>query len=194
MKILIVGSDSDSRGLLARELTELNHEIVECDSGESAWMAFRVQAPRVVITELPLAEVNGLELCRRIRGAKEAKYAYIIMLTSEVSKVKYLDAMNAGADEVLARPCDVADIVLRLRVAERLLQLKTKVHQLEGLLPICSYCKRIRDGDETWQPVDRFVNQHSAASFSHGVCPDCYHDYIEPQLQQLSHPRIPEAG
>jgi phosphoserine phosphatase RsbU/P len=193
MKILLVGSDPDSRAQLARGLTELNHEVVECDSGAGAWMVFRVQAPRIVIAELPLAEMDGLELCKRIRGAKESKYAYVIMLTSEVNKVKYLDAMNAGADDVLARPCDVSDIVLRLRVAERLLQLKTKVHQLEGLLPICSYCKRIRDDHETWQPVDTFVNQHSAASFSHGVCPECYRDHIEPQLQQCSRQRTTEA-
>jgi len=85
-------------------------------------------------------------------------------------------------------PFDLSDILLRLRVAERLLQLKTKVHQLEGLLPICSYCKRIRDDNDQWQAVDRFVNQRSEVAFSHGVCPDCYHEHIEPQLQKISKP------
>jgi len=151
-------------------------------------MAFRVHSPRFVITEVARDEGAGLELCRRIRAAKDVKYAYVIVLSAESSKMNYLDAMNAGADDVVPHPFDLSDILLRLRVAERLLQLKTKVHQLEGLLPICSYCKRIRDDNDQWQAVDRFVNQRSEVAFSHGVCPDCYHEHIEPQLQKISKP------
>ncbi|MCX6135349.1 MAG: response regulator [Ignavibacteriales bacterium] len=186
MKILLAGSDNEWRGFLAQSLADQDHKVLEAATGESAWMTFRIQTPRVVITERALGESDGLELCRRIRGQKDTKYTYIIILTSEDGKVKYLDAMNAGADDVLAKPCEVMDIVLRLRVAERLLHLKTKVNQLEGLLPICSYCKRIRDDHEEWQPVDRFVKYRSDASFSHGVCPDCYHEHIVPQLQLLA--------
>ncbi len=190
MKILLVDSDPTCRFLVAQGLMEMNHEVLESDGGENAWMMFRVQSPRVVIASILPTDKCDLELLRRIRDAKDAKYAYIIALTSEASKTNYLAAMNAGADDVLAKPCDVADIALRLRVAERLLQLRTKVHQLEGLLPICSYCKRIKDDSQEWQPVDRFVNQRSEVSFSHGVCPECYHEHIEPQLQKQASARF----
>jgi DNA-binding response OmpR family regulator len=185
MRILLVDKDSECRRILADQLEDLDHEVFEADNGREGWMTLKVQGPRVVITDLALAEYDGFELCRKIRRATDLKYAYIIILTSEASKLNFLQAMSAGADDFLGKPCVLTDIVLRLRVAERLLQLKSKVNQLQGLLPICSYCKKIRDDREEWHPVDLYVNQRSGVSFSQCVCPDCYHDYIEPQFEQI---------
>ena len=50
----------------------------------------------------------------------------------------------------------------------------SKVKQLQGLLPICSYCKRIRGDDQYWQQVDTYLAEHTEAQFSHGICPPCY--------------------
>ena len=57
--------------------------------------------------------------------------------------------------------------------------------QLSGLLPICAYCKRIREGDDYWQAVESFLSSHSGAQFSHGVCPDCYESVVKPQLDDI---------
>ncbi|MBN2080009.1 MAG: hypothetical protein JW838_13665 [Spirochaetes bacterium] len=51
--------------------------------------------------------------------------------------------------------------------------LKTEVKVLEGLLPVCSFCKKIRDRDETWYPMEKYIADHSRADFTHGVCPEC---------------------
>lgn len=185
MKVLLVDNESERRSVLAAKLFELGHEVVERSNGKEAWLMYLVEQPRLVITEVALSEINGLELCRKIRSARGSKYAYLIVLTSEATKVKFLEAMDAGADDFLPQPCDVMDIVLRLRVAERLLQLSSTVTSLESRLPICSYCKQIRDDREEWHPVDQYVHQRSEASFSHGVCPECYQTHIEPQLQAL---------
>ena len=71
---------------------------------------------------------------------------------------------------------------VRLRVAERILGLRKEVQQLEGLLPICTYCKRIRDEDDHWTSIETYIEQRSRAEFSHGICPDCYEKHIEPSL------------
>jgi sigma-B regulation protein RsbU (phosphoserine phosphatase) len=186
MKIILVDDDSTSRMILAKKLRKLEHEVSEASDGNEAWFSYRLQQPRIVISDLVMPNCDGLELCRRIRQANSPKYTYIIMLTAQSGKVNYHEAMDAGADDFLTKPCDMDDIIIRLRVAERLLQLTTKVNQLEGLLPICSYCKRIRDEEKEWRPVEQYINDRSEASFSHGVCPTCYETHVKPQLQKRS--------
>lgn len=171
--------------ILAQQLRKLGHDVSEASDGEEAWFCFRLQTPRLVITDLVMPKCNGLELCRRIRGIESPKYAYVIIITSQSAKVNYLDAMEAGADDFLPKPCEKDDILIRLRVAERLLQLTNKVNQLEGLLPICSYCKKIRDGEKEWRPVEQYIHERSEATFSHGVCPECYERHMKPQMQSL---------
>ena len=57
-----------------------------------------------------------------------------------------------------------------------------ELQQLAGLLPICSYCKRIRDDAEKWSSLEGYIEKRSEAQFSHGICPDCYKKHVEPQL------------
>jgi hypothetical protein len=74
---------------------------------------------------------------------------------------------------------------MRLRVAERILRYTTQVRQLEELLPICSYCKKIRDDHNYWQQIEGYINERTGSEFSHSVCPDCYQRVVLPELNQL---------
>jgi hypothetical protein len=77
---------------------------------------------------------------------------------------------------------------LQRNIGDRIVELEralSRVKQLQGLLPICSYCKKVRDDQNYWQQVDCYVSKHSEVEFSHGICPDCYHRLIEQQLKQL---------
>ena len=85
-----------------------------------------------------------------------------------------------------AKPLDREELHARLRVADRILSLQTTVRQLEGLLPICSYCKKIRDESEHWSQVEEYVSRRTEATFSHGICPDCYERHLRPQLDEVT--------
>jgi hypothetical protein len=68
-------------------------------------------------------------------------------------------------------------LTLQDRLAERVAELQealTNVKQLSGLLPICSYCKRIRGDENYWERVESYITEHTDAKFSHGICPECY--------------------
>ncbi len=93
--------------------------------------------------------------------------------------------MDAGADDFLTKPLDRSELRVRLRVAERLLGLQAEVRQLEGLLPICSYCKRIRDEGNEWTRIETYVASRTDATFTHGVCPECKENVLKPQLDRL---------
>jgi len=75
---------------------------------------------------------------------------------------------------------------MRLHVAERIIGLTAQVKQLESFIPICSYCKKIRDDQKYWQEIESYFGQQQGAKFSHGVCPDCYDRVVVPQLEQLN--------
>jgi hypothetical protein len=64
--------------------------------------------------------------------------------------------------------------MMRLRVAERILEFTTQIRQLKELLPICMYCKRIRDDQDYWQQVESYIHTYTGSNFSHGICPECF--------------------
>jgi two-component system, cell cycle response regulator len=121
MKVLIAEDDRDSRELLAWILDKLGYQVVATTNGKEAWDAFRKSRFRLVISDVLMPEIDGLELCRRIRTHKQSKYTYIIMITALIGKKDYLEGMDAGADDFVTKPFDPDELKARLRVAERII-------------------------------------------------------------------------
>jgi two-component system, cell cycle response regulator len=124
MKVLIAEDDRDSRELLSWLLEKLGYQVVATENGKQAWEAYRREKFRLVISDLLMPDVDGLELCRRIRTAKSPKYTYIILLTALIGKKDYLEGMDAGADDFVTKPFDPDELKARLRVAERIVALQ----------------------------------------------------------------------
>jgi two-component system, cell cycle response regulator len=124
MKVLIAEDDRDSRELLSWLLTKLGYEVVATENGRQAWDAFRQEKFRIVISDLLMPDMDGLELCRRIRGTKLQSYTYIIVLTALIGKKDYLEGMEAGADDFVTKPFDPDELKARLRVADRIVAIQ----------------------------------------------------------------------
>ncbi len=181
-----------SRSLLGTTLEQLGHEVVAFENGEEAWKAFDEDPFRVVVSDWLMPRVDGLEFCRKVRKRSETEYTYFILLTANVrGKDSYLEAMDAGIDDFLSKPLDRDQIWMRLRVAERILRYTTQIVELEQMLPICSYCKKVRDDNNYWQQVETYIGDRTGTSFSHSVCPRCYEEVVVPQLADL---RANESG
>ncbi|MGA9120017.1 MAG: response regulator [Bacteroidota bacterium] len=173
MKVLIAEDDPVSSLVLSSKLKKLGYEVISTENGRDAWFAYQREVPRIVITDWMMPVLDGLELCRMIRAENRDQYTYIIMLTALGGKGSYIEGMNAGADDFVTKPFDMEGLKARLAVAERILRLQSEVTQLEGLLPICSYCKKIRDGDNVWHAVETFVQERTETEFELALCPDC---------------------
>ena len=184
MNILIAEDDATSRIVLSATLKKLGHEVTAATDGAQTWTLFEKGNVPVLISDMVMPSVNGLELCRRIRAANRPKYTYIILLTSVGGKSGYLVGMRAGADDFINKPFDEEQLAARLVVAERILNLQSQVNQLSGLLPICCVCKKVRDDQNYWQQVESYIAKRTDARFSHGYCPDCF----KKTLQELGVP------
>jgi DNA-binding response OmpR family regulator len=124
MKVLIAEDDRDSRELLSWLLEKLGYQVVATENGKQAWDAYRQEKFRLVISDLLMPDVDGLELCRRIRSVHNNKYTYIILLTALIGKRDYLEGMEAGADDFITKPFDPDELKARLGVAERIIAIQ----------------------------------------------------------------------
>ena len=187
MKILVAEDDAAVRNLLRRALGRLGHEIVEAEDGEEAWEVLQKHADiRAVVSDWVMPGTDGLALCRRIRTRRGADYVYFVLLTGrDATAQNQAEAADAGVDDFLTKPLKIPELWMRLRVAERILRYTTQVRQLEELLPICSYCKKIRDDKNYWQQIEGYISARTGADFSHCVCPECYTRVVVPELKQL---------
>ena len=198
MRILIAEDDSVSRQLLETLLHKWDYDVITVDDGNQALTALEADdGPALAILDWMMPGLKGPEICRKMRSASLNRPVYLILLTSLVEKDDIVEGLDAGADDYLAKPFDAAELRARVQAGGRVVQLESelrervveledalaRVKQLQGLLPICSYCKKIRDDQDYWHQVDKYVATHADVRFSHGICPSCYEEIIEPQIE-----------
>jgi len=189
LNILVAEDDPISRKLLTTILEQLGFKVEAHEDGEAAWAAFEKAPKTLVVTDWLMPKMDGLALTRKIRARNAEEYTYIILLTANSQSVEnYYAAMEAGVDDFLEKPMDREKLWSRLRVAERILSYTKRIGRLESMLPICSYCKKIRDSKDYWEQVEEYMTQNTGITFSHSICPDCYDKVIKPQLKSMSKP------
>jgi len=147
-------------------------------SGPNNWARYTISCFEadpcpVVVADLALADLNGYELCRQIRARQQSEYVYVILVVPPGKPFQYQLALDVEADDVLCAPIDADILRARLHVAERMLHLYEELDRLSGLIPICAYCKKIRQKQGLWQQMEAYITEHSHALFTHTICPEC---------------------
>src|SRR5262249_22546783 len=158
MKVLVVEDEPISRRVLVRVLERKGYMVAACENGAQAWALYQQGNFRLVIADWMMPEMDGLDLCRHIREAKHPDYCYYILLTAKTGKASFLEAMDSGVDDYLTKPLDSDEIMVRLRVAERILALQSDLKNLSRTFPICAWCKRVRDDDALWLSVEEYIS------------------------------------
>lgn len=189
IRALVADDDPITATALAGALRRLDLEVSVAPDGALAWQIIEgANQPSLAIVDWMMPGVDGLELCRRIRQAPAHAHMYVLLLTARDSRADIVAGLEAGADDYLVKPFDVHELRARVHTGLRILALQkdlaeqiamlketiANVKQLKGLLPMCSYCKKIRNDADYWQQLETYISDHSDAEFSHGVCPTCF--------------------
>jgi phosphoserine phosphatase RsbU/P len=190
-RILVADDDPVIRRVV-RHAVEAGGWMVEtvADGSQALAALERTGGPRIAVLDWMMPGIEGIDVCRRVRARVDTPYVYLLILTTRTRTEDVVRALDAGADDYLAKPFHGDELRSRLRVAERIIRLESTVaeravelerarqrsEQLEGLLPICMECKRIRDDSAGWTPLEEFVARRSEATFSHGLCEDCHRE------------------
>jgi phosphoserine phosphatase RsbU/P len=183
VKIIVAEDDRVSLRLLERELVRLGHEVVSCMNGQEAWRAFCEGQSAMVISDWMMPEMDGIELCQKIRSHAGAakKYTYIILLTAKSTREDHQAAIAAGVDDFLSKPMEPVELAMRLRVAERIIRFGEQLESLRDIVPICMYCKKIHSAGDYWERLEAYFEKYKATDFSHGICPECYEKIVAEQ-------------
>ena len=191
MRILVAEDDTVTRKILEVTLGRLRFDVIAAADGNAAWHSLETlkgkDAPEMVVLDWMMPGLEGIEICRRLRTTPGFELVYIILLTSRDSKEDLAYGLAAGANDYIAKPFDSVELESRVRVGERMVKLQRSlaarvteleaalahVSKLQGLLPICSYCKKVRNETNYWEQVDSYLASHSDLKLTHGICPQC---------------------
>jgi CheY-like chemotaxis protein len=201
MRILIVDDSEMSRQLLHVWLTGAGYtDVMAVDSGIAALeRATNPFAPRetdidLILLDIEMAGMNGIDTCRRLRAEPHLQDTPVIMVTGNTGSYTLADAFSAGAMDYIIKPVQKVELLARVRSALTLkretdarkareaqllaknLDLQRAMHEIQvlrGLIKICSYCKKIKNDQGTWQQIEMYIREHTEAEFSHGICADC---------------------
>lgn len=185
--VLIAEDEPVDRLHLEAALESWGYSVLSTRDGPEALEIWEVERPELAILDWLMPGMDGLALCRTVRGRPELGHPYIMILTAKHTTEDVVIGLGAGADDFLRKPFEQAELRARLAVGERVLALQGRLAQrvreleealsqvkvLQGIIPICMYCKRVRNEREYWEKVEQYVAERSDARFSHGICPEC---------------------
>jgi DNA-binding response OmpR family regulator len=188
VRILIADDDAALRVGLRVKLQQWGYEPVVCgDGSEARAVMLGPEPPLVAVIDWSMPGTDGLTLTSEVRASPALSATYVIMLTARGTLDEMVTGLDGGADEYITKPFDWEHLRARLQIGVRIAKLQQSLAQrvkelqaaldtvkvLSGLLPICSYCKRIRNDGNYWQQLETYIGEHTDAQFSHGVCPTC---------------------
>ena len=198
LRILVVDDDAMTRLTLESVIRGAGWSPVSIEDPELAFdMLTGADAPPIALIDWQMPTLSGLDLCRRVREADPAARPYLIFVTSNSTSTDIVLGLDAGADGYMTKPIAANELQARVRAGIRtiLLQqdLRTRLEQaraesartqpLRELLPMCCYCRRIRDEKEQWSSLERYLSQRMDVRFTHGFCPTCYEHHVLPDLE-----------
>jgi len=203
MRILVAEDEPVSQFALVKTLEQWGHTVESAADGLEACLRLTApDPPTLAILDWMMPGLDGVEVCQRVRAARLRVDPYLIMLTTRSSREDLVEGLKAGADDYMTKPFDRVELQARLQVGIRVVNLhlaladrireleesRAREHNLRTLMPICSYCKKIRGDHAEWMMIDRYLSDHGY-EFTHAVCPDC----IESLQQQLDRSPLKDA-
>ena len=203
IRVLIADDDPVWRRTLRQAVGQMGYRVEVVHDGLEAWRALRGDdAPPLAVLNWEMPGMDGVEVCQRVRELSVDCVTYTILLTAKDAKEDVVSGLLAGADDYITKPFHLDEFRARIQVGERIIGLQSQlarrvadleeslsqVKRLHGLLPICTYCKKIRNDKDYWQAVESYITQHTEAHFSHGICPDCRVRHVQPLLETLPSP------
>lgn len=187
-RVLLAEDEPVTRRLLEAQIARFGFDVLTVSDGLKAWDALQAQdAPSLVVLDWNMPGLDGPEVCRKIRESARAGYTYMLLVTARNAKSDVVQGLSAGADDFISKPVDPDELHARLKTGERIVRLEQTlaaqvkelqaasehVRELQGMVPICMHCKRIRNQSQIWEKVETYIERRSGAKFSHALCAEC---------------------
>ena len=204
LQVLVADDEPVSRTVVSAMLKKAGYPVILANDGEQAWKKLdAADSPSLALLDWEMPGLQGPEVVQRIRSRATQTPTYVILLTSRDSSADIVQGLRAGADDYVTKPANEDELIARVNVGARVVQLQlaledrvrsleealANVRALQTLLPMGAYCKSIRNDQNYWEKVETYFSQHSNVSFTHSYCPNCYEKFVRPELEALEDAR-----
>ncbi len=175
--VLVVDDEPLVRQVLTQQLATAGYRLVAAKSGSEALELLESETVDLVLLDVMMPRMSGFEVCRAIRETRSREELPVIFLSAKNRQEDRVASFNEGGNDYLTKPIGREELLARVKVHIELLSVHDaqfeEIQALRGILPICSYCKKIRDDGGYWNQLEGYISQHTEAEFSHGICPGC---------------------
>lgn len=192
--ILVVDDKPANLHLLVAMLSRQGYRVRPVRSGKLALSSVNASPPDLILLDINMPEMNGYEVCRVLKESEMVRDIPVIFISALDEVLDKVEAFKVGGVDYITKPFQVEEVLARIkthlalrnlqkeiarqleeqrRLNEELRQALEQVKTLSGLIPICASCKNIRDDEGFWHDVEVYIEDHSEANFSHGICPAC---------------------
>ena len=185
-KILVVDDEPIDLQVISAALKD-KYEVIAAQSGQEAIDLTRQHKPDLILLDVMMPEMSGYEVCSSIKSDAQIADIPIIFVTAFNTRDGEIGGLEAGAIDYVTKPIIFELLNLRvknfltmkeqrdliIRQKEELEATLARIKQLEGIIHICMYCRKIKDDFNIWSQLEQYVTEHSEAQFSYGICPGC---------------------
>jgi CheY-like chemotaxis protein len=200
LQVLVADDEAVSRTVVGAMLKKAGYPVIYATDGEQAFRTLDSDdPPAIALLDWEMPGLQGPDVVKRIRQKEAQTPTYVILLTSRDSSADIVQGLRAGADDYVTKPANEDELIARVSVGARVVELQAalaervrsleealaNVKALQTLLPMCAYCKSIRNDQNYWEKVETYFTQHSNVSFTHSYCPNCYERFVRPELEAL---------
>lgn len=185
--VLIVDDETTNLQALGIILQEEECQIAFATSGQQALSIIKEVYPDLILLDVVMPGLSGFEVCKILKDSPEGKDIPVIFLTGKKAQKDIIEGFRLGAIDYVTKPFNSIELLARVhthlelkkardeqkKLIDELQAALAEVKLLKGFLPICCFCKKIRDDEGYWQQVEEYITKHSDAEFTHGICPEC---------------------
>jgi PleD family two-component response regulator len=185
--VLIVDDVPEILTVLKQMLEEQNYRVRPAINGEVALRAVSSSPPEIILCDIRMPEMDGYEFCRRLKSVEKTRSIPVIFISGLDELNDKVKAFSLGGVDYITKPFQEEEVIARVRTHltirrlqqdledrnDKLQKALDEIKALQGIIPICAWCKKIRDDEGFWKQVEVYFSERSDVMFSHGVCPDC---------------------
>ncbi len=164
--ILVADDNNENRQVLGSLLIRSGYEVGAASDGHKALEFIKNKLPDLILLDIVMPGIDGFEVCEKLKSGMMTKHIPVIFLTAKTSTEDIVRGFKVGGVDYVTKPFNGEELLARVNT-----HIEMKI--LRGLLPICSSCKSIRDGEGYWHSIEKYLDSHSGALLSHGLCDEC---------------------
>jgi CheY-like chemotaxis protein len=197
-KILIVDDTPANIQVLNETLNNEFKTYFALEGSEALQKAQSIM-PDLILLDIMMPALDGFEVCRRLKESEQLRNIPVIFITALGQPEEELRGLTMGAADYITKPFNPGLVLLRVRnhielkiqrdaLEQRTVELEKalgEIKVLQGIIPICAACKKIRDDQGYWQQLEGYINDHSNAKFSHSICPACAKELYPEQYEKM---------